>query len=343
MRHEKHEDNKVASTASTDNVPISLVIMVFIPPENKERLDIFMYALRSYKAMHIQWKHVYLFIKLAPEMEERKHELLSTIEDVFKDFPVSLQFDRPMTKHGYKELVHNLCGGFPVMQGEASKLGCRDPDHLVMFLQNDDHVFVDFDNRVLLEGLRQLHKDTYPHRALYLSHWPEILLLAGKYENFRTAGSDYIVFSSTVSDAVQVMNAGHLHFLLHILKWPKEAEETGIRRIDELMVEYSSGDPRSMEGRPEIMNSDFYRKENIYAPLRELMRHYHGYDHSLMNPSDCPALNWRVPPTNYTLHQKPSELVRKMTSAGKETAWSSGNKFVIPGSWIMRNLQLHGY
>lgn len=118
------------------------------------------------------------------------------MHDVFSGSNISLQFDRPRTKIEYRELLHQLWDGLSPPPENSTELHCNNPDNLVLFIQSDDHMFVDFDNSVLITGLELMQADSHAHRGLYLSHWPEVLRLAGKMGDQRMAGSDYVVFDA---------------------------------------------------------------------------------------------------------------------------------------------------
>ena len=322
------------------------------------RLETFQYAVRSYQAMRLHWKHVYLNIALCPAYECRKDELEHFFRDQFSDAErLSLTWIRPETKEEYRTLLHqHLCESQAPTLDAATMvknedlaapdgtelppppLLCPNVDHLVLFLQNDDHVFVDFDTDVLLEGLQLLKADNHPYKAIYMSHWPEIIKLSGKLHTQERVGN-YVRFTGTLSDTVQIFNVGYLYHVIEERPWVVPR----YNRLDGALVQCQIANYPT-----EPLPSDGYNGwtaeglEHIYVPLRELFRHYDGYAHVGMDPALCPPLDRTRTPQTYTSDQRPTALIRRMT-APHHSVWAAGNEFVVPLEWILRMLELYGY
>ena len=119
-----------------------------------------------------------------------------------------------------------------------------DNEHLVWFLQSEDHVFVDAGEAVLRAGLSQMCSDRAAMKSLYTSHWPDALLLAHKFQWPQRRG-DYIRARLTLTDSVQIVNARYLRWLLLQLDW----RGANFTRTDDLVrMSAIYGEHRSMKG-----------------------------------------------------------------------------------------------
>ena len=57
---------------------------------------------------------------------------------------------------------------------------CTNGDRLVLFTQNDDHIYVDYDASYLQKGLELMRSDYSLFKTMYISHWPELLRVCTK-------------------------------------------------------------------------------------------------------------------------------------------------------------------
>jgi hypothetical protein len=192
-------------------------------------------------------------------------------------------------------------------------------NELVWFTQNDDHCFIDFNMDILNEGLELLKNEKNEHKSIYISHWPEIIKKSGKYQE-PILVNNYVKFSLTILDSIQIFNLKFLHTIFIKNKW-----QSDYIRIDSVLCELSytpqEDDPLS---------------QTIYVPLRELVRHFDGYHHVSMDITACPPL---VLPSN-TFNYSKENLIKKMT-ARHHSPWTQNNNFQIPQKWIDINLSLH--
>jgi hypothetical protein len=194
----------------------------------------------------------------------------------------------------------------------------RGGNELIMFLNNDDHVFVDSNTIVLKEGLDILAKDTTPFKSMYISHWPEIIRLSGKYETPEKVGN-YASFHLSLLDSIQIFNLELLHHILVTYTWRGDHP-----RIDDILNELT---PTPAQDNP--------LSQKIFIPLKEQFRKFDGYGHVGID-HDCPPLQI---PRNVFKYDKQT-LLTKMT-ARHHSPWVHGNPFTIPDDWIRTNLSLH--
>ena len=269
------------------------------------RLDIFKYTLESYKK--IPFTEVYLYILL---------------DDAFTDFNME-EYIHQVFSHLPKDKIHYTNNRYdsqkqwiPVIQTMMDKHG---PNESVWFTQNDDHVFIDDNINILMEGIHHLELDPNRHKSIYFSHWPEIIRLSGK-QHAPTLVNNYIKFNLSLLDTVQIFNLQFLYDVFINYTW-----KNNHIRIDSVLNELCS--------RPSY---DDPLQQTIYVPLKEMCRHFDGYDHVSMDRSACPRLHL---PSN-TIDYSPETLYKKMT-AYHNSPWTQNNKFTIPQEWVNINLKLH--
>jgi len=281
---------------------------------NYSRIDIFKYMLESYKK--IPFSEIYLFIKLDPEFLLPgqffyNNDINEYIYNIFSDLE--------------KEKIHIVLDRYtsqdkwlPFFKELNEKHGSNES---VWFSQNDDHIFIDYNTDILLEGLEHLENDNSRHKTILVSHWPEAIKLSGKHNNESLIGN-YVKFNLTILDAIQIFNLQFLYDIFVIHNWKNEHI-----RIDTLIHDFMH--PNDVSFKDPL-------SQVIYIPLREMVRHFDGYGHVNMEKDACPRLEL---PTN-TFNYSKENLIKKMTPYHK-SQWESGNNFIIPQNWIDTNLSLH--
>ena len=96
-------------------------------------------------------------------------------------------------------------------------------DGLILFLQNDDHIFIDIDSRVFCDSLAIVRDSPARFKSLYMSHWPEALRMIGK--THKTDGlprriGPVVAGNVTMLDAVQLFNLRYLKYIYDDVEWP---------------------------------------------------------------------------------------------------------------------------
>jgi len=293
-----------------------LVLSVYVTNDRSynsySRDEIFKYMLESYK--NIPFDEIYLFILIDPKLLQPNHyfyhnDLTEFLYNNFNRLPkekIHITHNRYATQNEW----------IPFMQMLMDKYG---PNESIWFTQNDDHIFVDYNNDILIEGLEILKNEQNHHKSIYFSHWPELIKLSGKYENPQMIGN-YIKFHLSLLDSIQIFNLKYLYDIMVNYKWLHNHI-----RIDSLLNELTS--------KP---SEDNVLEQVILVPLREMVRHFDGYDHAGMDRNACSPL---ILPTN-TFYYTPDNLHRKMT-ASHSSFWTKNNNFIIPHEWIHKNILLH--
>ena len=276
-------------------------------PNYFSRYDVFKYMLYSYR--NIPFSEIYLFILLDGEFSEKKDEMTSYIYETFSNLTsdkIHIIHDRYTRQEQWIPFITHI----------IEKHGLNES---VFFMQNDDHIFVDFNMDILNEGVQLLENDTNEYKAVTISHWPESIRFASKFK-LRTLCGNYVKIACTSIEGMKIYNLKTLHFIFIQHKWRQEHV-----RVDMIIMELTD--------RP---NEDNFLSMNNYIPLRELIRHFDGYDHVGMDRTACPPLKL---PSNTFCYSKES-LVKKMT-APHNSYLTLNNDHPIPQEWIDINLSLH--
>ena len=271
------------------------------------RFDIFKYMLHSYK--DIPFSEIYLFILLDNEFIHNREKLTNYIYTTFSNLEqdkIHITYDRYYQQAQWVPFINQL----------VEKHG---ENELVWFTQNDDHIFVDFNMDILNEGLEVLKNEPNKHKSIYFSHWPEIIRLSGKYQQPTLVGN-YVKFDLSLLDSIQIFNLKFLYYVFVEYKW-----RTDHTRIDSVLNELT---PRPSEDNP--------LSQSIFVPLREMVRHFDGYDHAQMDRNACSPLEL---PSNTFYYSK--ELLKNKITANHNSFWTRNNHFQIPQEWIDINLSLH--
>lgn len=292
---------------------MDLLLSVFITHQRAtiqnryNRLDIFKYTLESYS--QIKWDNIYLFIELDTEFLERKYELEQYINTIFKSTNINLKFYRITKQKIWQDLFKEIYNS--------------NEDRLVFFTQNCDHIFIDFNLDILNEGITLLKNDTISkYKTLYMSHWPEILRLSGKFNNQEYVGN-YIKFTATLLDSTQIFNLNYLKYLLTELDWCNKE----FTRIDPLIQQESLWNYKINTAAPPYTYENL---QTIYVPLRELCRKFNGYAHVHMRTDELaefPAL--KLPKELNNFYYTIDQLIDKI-NVGHMSPWTYNNIFIIP-------------
>jgi hypothetical protein len=296
-----------------------LLISCFVthdrPVNTCNRLDLFKHTLKSYA--RIDWDDVYLLIKLDEEFKPREEELKKFIKKIFSKNKVVYIPERFEYQWQWQELIKKI----------------SNKDNVVWFTQNDDHPFIDINLQVLYEGVDLLLKDKHKYRSIYLSHWPEILRLSGKFSNPKIVGN-YVKFQTTIFDSIQIFNTEYLKYIFLHLDWGDKQ----LKRIDSLRFfdEFKPAFDAIWGG----CSARYSPMQNMYVPLREFCRKYSGYSHVSMEwvepleLSSDHSFNIKRPPFDDL------NIINTMT-ANHNSQWTLNNKFKIPQRWINKSLSLY--
>jgi len=312
-------------------VMVDLLMSVFITSQRAnvpwnvgnryDRLDVFKYTLESYS--RIKWDSVILFVELDTEFIPRANELCLHVVKLFGTRNVTLQFYRFTRQHEWRSF---FATAYPSSE-----------DRLVWFSQCDDHVFIDFNADIVNEGFELLRKDTSKFKSLYYSHWPEILPLTGKLGNQERIGN-YVKFTGTMADAIQVFNLNYLKFLFTELDWHGRE----FKKIDNLVLQRSLWcDPKNVQDYGPQIAYYVDNLQTIYVPLRELARHFDGYLHVGIQHGDTDEFPLVKLPHDANDFSRSDDMIRRQMRVKHSSSWTKGNTFIIPDEWIDTAISLY--
>jgi hypothetical protein len=275
------------------------------PSNRHNRLDVLMMTLKSYS--RLTWREVHLYLKLDEEFRPFQDELEQFVRKVFLDTEVKIVWERFERQEDWQPVITEIVG----------------KNDFVWFFQNDDHPFIDLDTKLITDGLRLLEQEPNEYASIYLSHWPEILKLAGKNGEPELKGR-YLAFDGTLLDSIQIFTPKLLNHIFTEIDW------NGVRykRIDELLRQ------RAIWG--EVGNTDS-SLQKIYVPLREQCRKFAAYSHVYMDSVDPLKPNYEIEPLNYS-----DQSVRDLIFADHKSFWTQNNEYVLPESVVKIIQDLYG-
>lgn len=209
---------------------------------NPPRMDIFKYCLASTAALEPLVSKFIFCITVAPELLYRQEEMDEYIRSLF-----------PAEK---LVIVPQRCD-----YGRDWKLICdeylTDPEEIVWLAANDDHIFIDSNLDLVEEAIDTLKADPDPHAVMYYSHWPEQMRMSVYQGGQLTKSKNFVKFTWETFDGIMMLKAGRLKQY-----WERDYGNALMFKPDYLGAHHGY----------ECMG-------NVYAPTRELVRHYEGYSH----------------------------------------------------------------
>lgn len=245
-------------------------------PYQYDKVDIFKYTLASYSV--IPFSKVIVNCALDAQYQNRKEELRAFIAKEFEGSNLKLSFNRIEYQSGWQKLYEEELD-----------------NDLIWFSCNHDHIFMDYNLDVLLEGIKLL---SYPSFAcgnnpasIYPSHYPELLRKASHIHNENPCPPEiydkYIGFRLlNNNDSFQIINKA-----LYRRWWLEENYgDAYLPRSDYRL--YKDDQAIGYDIRQNRKTGMLHHY--CFVPLRELCRHYDGYGYIGINSNRCPAL--LIPP-----------------------------------------------
>ena len=203
------------------------------------RMDIFKYCLASYAAMLPVISKCIFYIQIEPEFADRKQELEEYIYTLFPE--VELHWYRINHTRDWRI----LCDQF------------TNDDELIFFAGNDDHIFMDSSLDMLQAGVKNLQEDPNPYSVIYYSHWPEQMRMSMHYNGQLTKDGNYVKYTWRTFDAIRILK---------------------VARFKKYWLDNEYGDEIVFRT-DTLWHKGYELTAPVYAPLRELVRHYDGYSH----------------------------------------------------------------
>ena len=232
-------------------------------PED-DRLDTFKYALASLNELSSLFSKIYIFASLEDAFKDRKDEFKSFCKKTFAENmdKVFIGDRRINSISDWREIYPQIF---------------HDEKEVILFVGNDDHIFLD-SNLETMKGLeRQLKNDPDPMAFSIYAHYPECSRFM-MINNAVTTDDPNIMKAKLSSNdfSFQMFKAARLKTTIFEIDFPINARA---HRFDEVSSE--------------ITNSPIGHKykSTCYYPLKEQFRHYDGYGHVGYFNNNFPALN----------------------------------------------------
>lgn len=224
---------------------------------NPERFDIFRYCLASTAVLEPLVNKFVFCVTLAPELEHRREELEKYIHSIIPQEKLDLVWKRNDFGRDWRDTCDRVLS---------------DPDEIVWLAANDDHIFIDNDLDMITASIDTLKKDPDPNALVYYSHWPEQMRMSVHLGGQLTDDGNFIKFRWENFDGIMMLKAGRLKTY-----WDRDYGDAMMFKPDYLGAHHG------------------YRCEgNVYAPTKEIVRHYEGYSH--VNYNMTQTLANMVPP-----------------------------------------------
>lgn len=224
---------------------------------NPERMDVFKYCLASHAVLDPLVSKYIFCITLAPELAHRQEELDEYIKSLYPADKLVILPQRCDYGRDWKFVCDNYL---------------TDPDELVWLACNDDHIFIDRSLDTVASAVKHLTADPDPNAIMYYSHWPEQMRMAQHQGGELTADGDFVKYNWENFDGIMILKAGRLSKY-----WDQDYGNAPMFKVDYLGAHHGYSCPGT-----------------VYAPTRELVRHYEGYSH--VNDNMPQALANVVPP-----------------------------------------------
>lgn len=211
------------------------------------RLDIFKYSLSSYASMLPVLTKCIFYIELAPEFTHQRPELEAYIYKLFPQHLVILKWHR----NNYTRDWRQMCEEFIT----------EDDNDIIWYAGNDDHIFIDYNLDMVYAGIDTLTADPNPNAIVYYSHWPEQMRLCAQphWRSEVTADKNFIKYNWKTMDSIHMLKVSRFRRYW----FEKDFGDEVVFRTD---CFYRAGFEFESEGA-------------VYAPTREMARHYDGYSH----------------------------------------------------------------
>ena len=206
------------------------------------RFDIFKYCLASRSVMAPEVDKFVFYIDLA-EYSDRQQELEDYMYSIFPKDKLDLNWHRIDSTQKWRDLCDERF---------------NDPDQLLWYEGNDDHIFIDSDLETVRTAKETLIKDPDPLAVMYYSHWPEQMRMSLKLNGELTEDGNFIKFQWDTVDSLLLMKAGRFRKYW----FETDCGDDNTYRSDTLGWQYGYKIPGT-----------------VYTPTREIIRHYDGYSH----------------------------------------------------------------
>jgi hypothetical protein len=201
---------------------------------------VFKYCLASHAVLEPVVDKFVFYIDLA-ELSPRQDELEEYMLSIFPAEKLEITWQRLNYTHEWRAAAEKFTD-----------------DELIWYSGNDDHIFIDHNLDMIQAAITTLNADPDPMAIMYYSHFPEQMRNSLRLGGEVTADGNFIKFHWENFDAIQLMKAG---------------------RFKKYWFDTDCGDDAMYRTDPLGWKYGFKIPSTVYAPTKELVRHYDGDSH----------------------------------------------------------------
>ena len=253
---------------------------------NPERMDVFKYCLASHAVLEPVVSKFVICVSLGPELLPRWGEINAYIRNLFPADKLELVWQRNDTGQQWR----NTCDKY-----------LTDPEEIVWLACNDDHIFIDSNLDTVTSGIKTLQADPDPNAIVYYSHWPEQMRMSQHLNGELTSDGDFIKYQWENFDGIMMLKAGRLRKY-----WDRDYGDALMFKTDYLGAYHGYKAPGA-----------------VYAPTKELVRHYEGYSH--VNDNMEQTLANIVPPLYVPPGFFEGEMMIRIGFTDRHDGWTNFN------------------
>ena len=206
------------------------------------RFDIFKYCLASHAVLAPLVDKFLFYVDLA-EFGHRQAELEAYMLSIFPADKLEVHWYRINYTREWRQFCDERFD---------------DDNQLIWYSGNDDHIFIDSSLDVVQSGINTLKNDPDPLAILSYSHWTSQMRVSLINQGILTDDKNFIKYHWDNVDSIQLMKAG---------------------RFKRYWFDTDCGDDAMYRSDPLGWKYGFKIPSTVYAPTKELVRHYDGDSH----------------------------------------------------------------
>ena len=253
---------------------------------NPERFDVFRYCLASTAVLAPLVNKFIFCITLAPELAHKQAELDSYMKEIFPENKLVIIWQRCDYGRDWK----SICDRYLTDLNELVWLAC-----------NDDHIFIDSSLDIVESAIDHLKADPDPNAIMYYSHWPEQMRMAYHLGGELTEDGDFVKYQWENFDGIMILKAGRLSKYFE-----RDYGDASMFKVDYLGAHHGYKCPGT-----------------VYAPTKEIVRHYEGYSH--VNDNMEQTLANIVPPLFIPPGFFENDIHIRIGYVERDNAWTNFN------------------
>ena len=204
------------------------------------RFDIFKYCIASHAVLEPVVDKFVFCVDLS-EYSDRSDELYAYMKSVIPESKLVVKWHRANVTQDWRSLCDELI---------------TNDNDLIWYSGNDDHIFIDSNLDMVSAGIDALKSDPDPMALMYYSHWTSQMRMSVLLGGTLTPDQNFIKYRWHNMDSIQLMKAS---------------------RFKHIWFDHNFGD--NLVYRTDLLHDAVNIPSTIYAPLKELVRHYDGDSH----------------------------------------------------------------